>query len=392
MYLPEEVEFIISKLLSHGFTAEVVGGAVRDFLLGHEPNDYDVTTSATPSEIKEVFKASKTVDTGIKHGTVTVVLKGKPYEITTYRIDGEYLDARRPESVSFTRSIQDDLSRRDFTVNAMAYSTRFGLIDLFSGKRDLKNGIIRAVGSAEKRFSEDALRILRALRFASKLDFAIDEETSAAIYQKAQLLSRVARERIYVEWQKLLKGPGAYRIINEYKEVIKVFLPELDEISLPYEKEFSACDSDLRFISLFCEKGSDAWCKALDGLRADNKTKLFGKALLENLEVKLDSAYEMKHMLSKIGEEYTKKLIDFRRLMKLGSKGEEQLLNGIIESGECYRLADLKISGNDLVKMGVRGKQTGEILSSALDAVMSGKVKNEREELLFFVGKLRPRA
>ena len=389
MNLPKDVNYIISKLLSAGYDAFVVGGAVRDLLLGDAPGDYDITTSAVPCEVKAVFNSEKTVDTGIKHGTGSVILKHKAYEVTTYRIDGEYLDARHPESVSFTRNINEDLARRDFTVNAMAYNETRGLVDLFSGKEDLKSGIIRAVGLAEKRFEEDALRILRALRFAARLDFKIEESTSKAIFEKAELLEKVARERIYTEWIKLLSGKGAYRIINEYRDVISLFIPELSKISLPEEESFKKADFDLRFISLFKDLSAAMWLTALDGLRADNKMKLLGKALLENLEKELTTEYKMKLMLSKIGEEYTEKLIKLKALCQRAQGCEEAIFKKVIESGEAYRLSDMKLSGKDLSEMGIFGRETGEILEKALDSVMRGEVKNEREELLAFVKLLK---
>lgn len=389
MNLPKDVNYIISKLLSAGYEAFVVGGAVRDFLLGDAPGDYDITTSAVPCEVKAVFNSEKTVDTGIKHGTVSVILKHKAYEVTTYRIDGEYLDARHPESVSFTRNINEDLARRDFTVNAMAYNETRGLVDLFSGEEDLKSGIIRAVGLAEKRFEEDALRILRALRFASRLDFKIEESTSKAIFEKAELLEKVARERIYTEWIKLLSGKGAYRIINEYRDVIRLFIPELSKISLPEEESFKKADFDLRFISLFKDLSAVEWLAALDGLRADNKMKLLGKALLENLEKELTTEYKMKLMLSKIGEEYTEKLIKLKALCQRAQGCEEAIFKKVIESGEAYRLSDMKLSGKDLFEIGIFGRETGEILAKALDSVMRGEVKNERNALLAFVKLLK---
>ena len=389
MNLPKDVNYIISKLLSAGYEAFVVGGAVRDFLLGDAPGDYDITTSAVPGEVKAVFNSEKTVDTGIKHGTVSVILKHKAYEVTTYRIDGKYLDARHPESVSFTRNINEDLARRDFTVNAMAYNETRGLVDLFGGKEDLKSGIIRAVGLAEKRFEEDALRILRALRFASRLDFKIEESTSKAIFEKAELLEKVARERIYTEWIKLLSGKGAYRIINEYRDVISLFIPELSKISLPEEESFKKADFDLRFISLFKDLSAVEWLTALDSLRADNKMKLLGKALLENLEKELTTEYKMKLMLSKIGEEYTEKLIKLKALCQRAQGCEEAIFKKVIESGEAYRLSDMKLSGKDLSEMGIFGRETGEILAKALDSLMRGEVKNERNALLAFVKLLK---
>ena len=200
--IPEDVSFIIIKLEERGFEAYAVGGCVRDTLIGRIPGDWDITTSALPAEIKETFR--RTVDTGIEHGTVTVLLGDSSYEVTTYRIDGEYRDNRHPERVSFTDSVREDLRRRDFTINAMAYNERTGILDLFGGKEDLENGIIRCVGDADERFDEDALRILRAVRFAAQLDFDIEKKTAAAITGHAENLEAVSRERILTEISKLI--------------------------------------------------------------------------------------------------------------------------------------------------------------------------------------------
>ena len=204
--LPSHVEYILATLEAAGYHAHIVGGSVRDLLLGKNPDDFDITTSALPEETKAVFSDKRTVDTGIKHGTVSLILDGKPYEITTYRLDGEYKDSRHPEAVYFTKNIVEDLSRRDFTVNAMAYNPTTGLVDPFGGRDDLKLGIIRAVGDPYVRFNEDALRILRGIRFSSVLGFKIEDKTSKAIREKRQLLSKVSAERIYVELKKMLSG------------------------------------------------------------------------------------------------------------------------------------------------------------------------------------------
>ena len=210
--LPKTVEYIISTLEGAGYRADVVGGSVRDFLLGKTPSDYDITTDATPDMTKEVFRHERTIDTGIKHGTVGLYLDGEVYEITTHRVDGEYKDSRHPESVSFTTDIKEDLARRDFTVNAMAFSPRFGITDPFGGREDLENQIIRAVGDPTLRFTEDALRILRAVRFASVLGFEIEEKTALALGEKADLLKNVSPERIWVELKKNICWQGRIQI------------------------------------------------------------------------------------------------------------------------------------------------------------------------------------
>lgn len=225
--LPYKVDYIINELMANGYEAYAVGGCVRDSILGKEPEDWDITTSARPIDVKRIFR--RTVDTGIQHGTVTVMLDKEGYEVTTYRVDGEYEDSRRPKSVEFTVNLVEDLKRRDFTINAMAYNKRDGLVDVFDGLNDLKKGIIRCVGSASERFDEDALRILRAVRFSGQLGFEIEEETLNAVKEKANKLEAISAERIRVELNKLLMSSYPDRLIHAYKAgITKVVLPEFD--------------------------------------------------------------------------------------------------------------------------------------------------------------------
>ncbi|MBE6700177.1 MAG: HD domain-containing protein, partial [Ruminococcaceae bacterium] len=225
--LPMPVARALSILEACGYEAYVVGGCVRDSLLGRTPNDWDITTNATPTEMKACFSDFRVIETGIQHGTLTVIIDGMQLEITTYRNDGEYLDNRHPVQVTFSKHIEDDLSRRDFTVNAMAYHPTKGLVDLFGGREDLQNRVVRAVGDAKTRFEEDGLRILRAIRFASVLDFDIAKDTAKAVHSCRNLLSGIAAERIREEFCKLICGRGAVRILRDYIEVISVFMPEL---------------------------------------------------------------------------------------------------------------------------------------------------------------------
>lgn len=235
MQLPEDVSFIIEQLEKHGYEAYAVGGCVRDTMLGRVPGDWDITTSALPQEIKSVF--SKTIDTGIQHGTVTVMLHHVGYEVTTYRIDGEYEDGRHPKEVTFTRNLQMDLERRDFTINAMAYNDTTGLVDIFEGVQDLHRGVIRCVGDAGKRFDEDALRMLRAIRFSGQLGFTIEEKTCQAIRERAHHLEKISAERIRVELVKLLVSPGAERLREAYTlGMTVVFLPEFDRMMQTEQK------------------------------------------------------------------------------------------------------------------------------------------------------------
>ena len=225
--LPSDINEILSQLNNAGHKAYAVGGCIRDSFMGKTPNDWDITTSASPEQIKEVFASFRTIDTGIKHGTVTVICNHTPVEITTFRIDGEYTDNRHPDSVKFTNDVTEDLARRDFTINAIAYNPIDGIIDPFGGIHDIENRIIRCVGSPDKRFNEDALRILRAIRFASTLDFNIEKETSDSIIENENLISGIAVERISTELIKLLTGKNVYSVLTDYKSVIAVFIPEL---------------------------------------------------------------------------------------------------------------------------------------------------------------------
>ena len=229
IFIPQFVRTALDRLNECGYEGYIVGGCVRDSLLGKKPHDYDVCTNCTPDKMLEVFANFRTIETGLKHGTLTVLIEGEPVEITCYRSDGEYIGHRKPAQVTFESSLEEDLKRRDFTVNAMAYSPKEGLIDLYGGQGDLEKGIIKCVGEPEKRFDEDALRILRGLRFSSCLGFEIEEKTSKAILEQRELLKSISAERIASELKKLLCGKGARKILLDYREVIAVFIPELRE-------------------------------------------------------------------------------------------------------------------------------------------------------------------
>ena len=229
--LPGPVERALDRLHAAGFSAYVVGGCVRDWVLGVAPHDYDICTAARPEDMQRIFQGERTIETGLRHGTLTVLLDGMPLEITTFRLDGEYLDGRHPASVRFTGRVEDDLSRRDFTINAMAYAPAAGLVDPFGGREDCRRGVIRCVGEAEKRFAEDALRILRALRFSARLRFPIAPETDAALRAGRTQLERISRERIAAELTGLLLGDGAGGVLMAYPEVIRTVLPELSALT-----------------------------------------------------------------------------------------------------------------------------------------------------------------
>ena len=387
MKLPHGAALIIERLNKAGHRADIVGGCVRDRLLGKEPYDYDITTDATPDEMRGIFSDLRTVDTGIKHGTLTVIIDEEPYEVTTYRVDGEYSDARHPDSVSFTKKLSDDLSRRDFTVNAMCYNERDGYTDLFFGKRDLDARIIRAVGDPAVRFSEDALRILRALRFASTLDFNIEEKTSAAIFETRELLLRVSAERIFTEWKKLISGVGAYGIIERYAPVISLIIPEISNLRLPEREKFLRADANIRELSLFalsCDNPAEAYVAAMQRLRSDNKRRKFGESVLAAVSLPSSSRRELHLLLVRCGAEYAVGVLNLRVLLGLSNSEHLELLLDIIDSGECYKISDMKIKGEDLMALGVFGKDIANALDALLHKIAGGEIKNEREELLLF--------
>ncbi len=384
--IPNGAQKIIDKLSERGFRADIVGGCVRDALLGKTANDFDITTSASPEEMLEVFRGFRVIETGLKHGTLTVISDGEPYEVTTYRIDGEYSDSRHPDSVTFTRSIEEDLSRRDFTVNAMAYSEKYGLTDLFFGKKDVEEKIIRAVGNPEKRFCEDALRILRALRFSSVLSFSVEEETAEAARRCKSLLLNVSEERIYSEWKKLIAGKGAYDVISAFPDIISVILPELEGYRLPERGLFDEASGAVRFICLFSLNVKDgapqSFERACKRLKTDRKTREDGTLVLENISAPLDTKAGILRILSKIGEERTALLINTRIALGASDKRAEQLLKTAVSDGSVYKISDLAIDGRDLMEKGFSGEEIGRKLSALLDLVIDGEAENKREELL----------
>ena len=367
---------IISVLEKNGFEAFFVGGCVRDALMGKTPSDFDICTDATPSEVKNCFKNYKTADTGLRHGTVTVIISGEPFEITTYRIDGEYKDGRRPENVTFTCSVKDDLARRDFTVNAMAFSEKTGLCDFFGGERDIKDKIIRCVGEPSKRFSEDALRILRALRFAAVLGFDIEEKTKKAIFKEKQRLLNIAYERVASELSKLIVSDGAFEILNEYADVIRAVLPFFK--TCPDNICFAPKDFATRLALIF---GDDTKrCCAV--LKLSTKTKNRALFISNNIDKELITKADIKMLLSESDEDSVRLYLNAKHPHLLF------LLDEIIKNRECTRLKDLNISGDDIINLGFSGKRTGAVLTRLLKAVIYEKLENKRDILLEYAERL----
>ena len=375
------------KLLEEsGFEAYAVGGCVRDSLLGRKPYDWDVCTSALPEETLGVFKDFRTIPTGIKHGTVTVIADS-PVEITTFRIDGEYLDNRRPSEVSFTRTLADDLCRRDFTVNAMAADKNGSVTDLYGGKEDLQKKIIRCVGCAQKRFDEDALRIMRALRFAATLGFELEESTAKAVLEQKKLLENIAVERIRVETDKLLLGK-CEDILYNYREVFAVFIPEA-EITREAVEKISFADPEIEIrLALLLEKLTAENAKAvLRRLRYSNSVVNAVVGLLESKDMVVGNTLPaVKRLLHASGEENAKRLVRFRRANgSITAETEKEILsaiNNVIENNECYSLSTLAVNGSDLSAIGIKGKRIGETLNALLEEVIDGKVKNVKQDLI----------
>ncbi len=380
--IPAQVEHIIKILNQGGYEAYAVGGCVRDTLLGRRPEDWDITTSARPEQVKALF--NRTIDTGIQHGTVTVMMGGTGYEVTTYRIDGEYEDGRHPKQVEFTSDLLEDLKRRDFTINAMAYSHETGIVDAFGGMEDLKNGLIRCVGDPMERFTEDALRILRAIRFSAQLDFAVDQETWNAIGKIGPNLSKVSRERVQMELTKLLCSGHPERISQVYETGISPYV-SAEFAALPWkEAKISSALSSEKYVRWagFLRCGGDAQkaVRILKELKLDNDTIGRVKTLVSwSGKELLPEPAAVRRAMSRMEPQVWDALMDLN-----GYSTEIRRLTGQIrQAGDCLDLKHLAVKGQDLIGAGIKpGKQMGEILNRMLDEVLEHPEKNKKEILL----------
>ena len=431
--LPQTVQKAIDRLESFGYEAYAVGGCVRDSILGRTPNDWDITTSARPEQTAAVFCDARTVETGVQHGTLTVILDGMPLEITTYRRDGAYADNRHPEQVTFSSCIEDDLCRRDFTVNAMAYHPVRGLVDLYGGQEDLARGVISCVGDAKTRFCEDGLRILRAVRFASVLDFSVEENTALAVHACSGLLKNIAAERIREELCKLILGKGAVRILRAYADVIAQPIPELYacvgfaqntkyhcydvyEHSLHALEANAGTDLVTRLSILLHDIGKpltytedeqgghfkghgDVGVKLtgdiLRRLRFDNATAEAVIQLVAYHDRPLAAERRaVKRLMQKMTDENLMRLLELQRCDRVAHAAGfatppevlaeiPRLMRELREEDACLSLKTLAIKGNDLMALGVpAGKQMGRLLQLLLDEVVEERLPNEREALL----------
>ncbi len=433
--IPSDANNLIHILQNNGHSAYVVGGCVRDSIIGRPIHDWDICTSATPKEMLEIFKDKKIIETGLQHGTVTVVVNSEPYEITTYRIDGTYSDNRRPDSVTFTSSLIEDLKRRDFTINAMAYNDDEGLIDPFNGLEDIKHKKIDCVGSAKERFGEDALRILRAIRFASQLEFSIMPGTDWEIHKQYKNLKNMSIERINSEFCKIVSSNTFCVQLVLYDDVFSLFIPELkDMIRFEQNNPYHAydvfdhtihavehCESNdliVRLAVFFHDFGkphsyqdgedgyrhfkghgrvsADITNAIMKRLRFDNETR--------NNVVELvyyhDATFEVgkkyvKRWLNKIGEKQFRRLLEVRKADIKGQKPDykperiekvnniESILEEVLREDECFSLKDLAVNGKDLMSIGYKsGKELGNTLNILLQLVIDGECPNEKEKLL----------
>ncbi len=383
---------IIKTLNDNGYEAYVVGGCVRDSVLGRKPEDWDITTSALPLQVKSLF--SSCVDTGIEHGTVMVIKKGVGYEVTTYRVDGEYKDGRHPENVSFTRNLKEDLKRRDFTINAFAYNKKDGVIDLFDGITDLNNKIIRAVGNPDERFKEDALRIMRAVRFAAQLGFSIEENTYNAIKRHAKNLANISAERIRVEFEKTLMSKNP-KMINLYKElkmesfvVPEVFDACFDESKDNLYKKFDEKNQDskyLRLATFFENVDSEKLGDVLRKMTYDNKTKALVCGLVKNKDFNLETdRVKIKWAMHDMGKELFKLFVQYQKAKgKTEFKQIEAIACEIEKKNEPYEIAHLEITGRDVIAAGIEaGEEVGKTLEKLLAHVIENPKDNKKEKLL----------
>ena len=438
-----QAEFIINTIKKYGFKAYAVGGCVRDSIMHKKPCDWDICTDAEPLDTENIFKATglKTLETGLKHGTITVLYGGTAFEVTTFRSDGEYSDNRHPNKVNFVKELEEDLARRDFTVNAMAYNPKDGIIDCFGGINDIEDHILRAVGDPYKRFKEDALRILRCLRFSSVLGFKIEENTSNAVLKLSPLLKNISKERINVEFGKIILGDNAESILLDYASVIAEFIPEIKpmfgfnqhNIHHIYDvwrhsvKTVVSCPKDLTLrltmllhdvakpdcftieddnmghfyghAKLSAEKARDI----LINLKYDNSTVKSVYDLIYYHDIQLNATEKsVKKLLNKLGEEQFYRLLEVKKADTLGINPiyhkerlkffEEikDIAEKILSENQCFSIRDLAINGKDIMELGVpKGPRVGKILNELLEMVMEEQIPNDRKIILEYIKETR---
>ena len=433
MKLTASAQFVLDKLNQSNYKAYIVGGTVRDFLLNKHNTDIDVTTNALPDQVKDVFKGYKIFDTGIKHGTVSLLINGELIEITTFRKDEKYLDNRHPSSITFVSSLREDLLRRDFTINAMAYNIR--IYDYYGGREDLKNKILRAVGDANERFREDALRILRALRFSSVLGFTIEEKTKQAMFDNKSLLKNISHERIREEFDKILLGQNAEEVLLNYEKIFEEIIPEfalmygfeqhnehhIYDVYFHCVKAVASSKKDLiiRLALMFHDIGKpnvfslDEQGRGhfynhaveskkiardiLNRLKYDNNTKKQVLTLIEHHDVVLNVEEKcVKRWLNRLGEDLFDKLIEVERGDNFAQHPKHRdrqikldqivtIKNKIIENKNCFSLKQLAINGRDLIALGMKGRAVGQALNKILNLVLNGELENDKAKIIEYI-------
>ena len=407
--LPHNVRFIVNRLNKYGFVAYPVGGCVRDTLLMRSPKDWDISTNAHPDEIMDIFGEFRCIQTGEKFGTIGVVIDSELYEITTFRKESAYSDVRRPDWVIYSDDLKEDLLRRDFTINAMCFDESGGVIDCFNGAEDLKNSVIRTVGDPKIRFSEDALRIMRALRFSSELGFSVEQETREALFECSHLLKRIASERIFQEFKRILLGKDSSKIIREYVKILAVFFPDILKIDIVRLRlicdiiEFLPKDFNIIMAALYiCSGIENPKCALRDmliSLKSEHIAIFDTSAIISAFFDAVDmSEIGIKKLISRYGSRHLLDAVEIKRCMAAARGGcieavkygaVEKFIEDTVASGECLSLDALKVNGNSLKQIGVKPSvHMGEILNSLLDAVICGKVENEQGALLEYAKKM----
>ncbi len=438
--VPDYALAVVERLESRGYEAYVVGGCVRDSLLGRQPNDWDVCTNALPEDVLRVFRRFHVIKTGLQHGTVTVMSDRQPVEVTTFRIDGNYSDNRHPDTVSFVSRVEEDLSRRDFTINAMAYSPTRGLVDAFGGQEDLAAGLIRCVGEPDARFNEDGLRIMRALRFAARFGFAIERETAISVRRNRHLLENVSAERIFKELKGILVGAGVLDMLLAFPEVFSCIIPELApsigfDQHTPYHcydvwthsayaVAAAPADEILRLTLLLHDVGKPAcFTMGEDGkghfyghpaagekltktilqrLKSDNATLSTVCTLVRVHDMTMPTTIPgMRRLVGKLGVENVRRLLDVQRADHAAHsdfdhasgvaliRDAAELLEDVLEMEPAFTVKDLAINGNTLMQLGMKpGPAMKQVLESLLTAVQEGELKNEKDALVTAAKKL----
>lgn len=438
--MPSAVKEIISRLCADGYSAYAVGGCVRDTIMGKTPSDWDICTSALPQETLKTLGKENIVENGIKHGTVTVRVDNENYEITTFRTDGKYIDNRRPETVTFVRSLKEDLARRDFTVNAIAYNDTDGLCDDFGGITDIHNKIIRCVGNPDQRFHEDALRILRAIRFSSRLGFEIEEKTSESIHQNVNLLLNISAERIFSELVKILTGDNVEKVLLQYSDVLSVFIPEIKpmiglkqrnphhiyDVWTHTVKAVAAIRNEriLRLAALFHDFGkpkkftvdrfgtghfkghpelsAKMTDEILTRLKCDNKTKTTVMKLIEMHDVRTPPEPKyVRRSVAKIGVELYPELLELKRADTMAQNPAtipeklqylrklQEIYTEEISKNTAFSVKALAVNGNDIKQLGItNGRKIGECLNRLYSLVIDGEAANDKEQLLSKIAEL----